>query len=78
MSKAAVKKSTLAKKSDQSSTATGGSQPNIEPQNFQIDLQEQIRKRAYEFYELRCGRDGDELQDWLRAKAEILAELPKK
>ena len=35
------------------------------------DLQEQIRRRAYELYEQR-GRDGgQELRDWLQAESEV-------
>ena len=35
------------------------------------DLQEQIRRRAYELYEQR-GRDGgQELGDWLKAESEV-------
>ena len=40
-----------------------------EPQ--QLELEHQIRQRAYELYE-ECGReDGHELDDWLRAEEEI-------
>jgi len=34
------------------------------------DLQEQIRVRAYGLYEQR-GREGHELDDWLRAESEV-------
>ncbi len=34
-------------------------------------LGEQIRQRAYELYEARCRKGGDELKDWLQAEAEI-------
>ncbi|HEY7097004.1 MAG TPA: DUF2934 domain-containing protein [Terriglobales bacterium] len=40
---------------------------NVEPQN----LEEQIRMRAFELYVERGGGDGSELEDWLRAEAEI-------
>jgi Protein of unknown function (DUF2934) len=39
-----------------------------EPQD--LELEDQIRQRAYELYEAR-GEDGYELEDWLRAKEEI-------
>ena len=39
-----------------------------EPQN----LEEQIRHRAYELYEERGREDGHDLDDWLRAEAEIV------
>ena len=35
------------------------------------DLQEQIRRRAYELYEQRGRTDGHELEDWLQAEYEI-------
>ncbi len=36
-----------------------------------ISLEEQIRERAYELYEARGRKGGDELKDWLQAEAEI-------
>jgi hypothetical protein len=35
------------------------------------ELEEQIRCRAYELYEQRGRADGYELEDWLRAEAEV-------
>jgi Protein of unknown function (DUF2934) len=35
------------------------------------DVQEKVRQRAYEFYELRGRRDGSDLDDWLKAESEI-------
>jgi hypothetical protein len=40
-----------------------------EPQ--ELELEHQIRLRAYEFYEARDREDGHELEDWFRAKEEI-------
>ncbi len=40
-----------------------------EPQ--EVELEHQIRLRAYEFYEARGREDGHELEDWLRAEEEI-------
>jgi Protein of unknown function (DUF2934) len=40
-----------------------------EPQ--ELELEHQIRLRAYELYEARGRKDGHELGDWLRAKEEI-------
>jgi len=37
----------------------------------QLELEHQIRLRAYELYEARGRKDGHELDDWLRAKEEI-------
>ena len=38
-----------------------------EPRN----LQEEIRRRAYELYEQRGREDGHEAEDWLRAEEEV-------
>ena len=35
------------------------------------DLEPQIRLRAYELYEARGRREGNDLEDWLRAEEEI-------
>jgi hypothetical protein len=35
------------------------------------ELEEQIRRRAYELYEERGRTDGHDMDDWLRAKSEI-------
>jgi hypothetical protein len=37
-----------------------------------IDLQEAVRRRAYEIYQKRGGQDGFELEDWFQAEAEVL------
>ena len=39
-------------------------------------LQEQIRLRAYGLYEQR-GREGNELDDWLQAEAEVTQQKAK-
>lgn len=36
------------------------------------DIEESIRRRAYELYELRGREDGFALDDWLQAEAEVL------
>lgn len=44
------------------------------PQTQETDpteLQEQIRRRAYAIYEQRNRTEGRELDDWLRAEAEL-------
>ncbi len=38
-----------------------------------IDLENQIRQRAYELYEQRGRTPGQENEDWLRAEREVLA-----
>ncbi len=35
------------------------------------NIEEEIRRRAYELFEARGGEDGHELEDWLRAEEEI-------
>ncbi len=40
-----------------------------EPQ--QLELEDQIRLRAYELYEARGNEDGHEQEDWFRAKEEV-------
>jgi hypothetical protein len=41
----------------------------------QIDLSELIARRAYEIYEERGGCHGDDINDWLRAEAEVKSTL---
>ncbi|HZF41532.1 MAG TPA: DUF2934 domain-containing protein [Blastocatellia bacterium] len=41
----------------------------------QIDLRELIARRAYEIYEERGMRHGDDINDWLRAEAEVKSGL---
>ena len=36
-----------------------------------IDLNEEIRHRAYDLYEQRGREDGQDLDDWLRAELEM-------
>jgi len=35
------------------------------------NIEQEIRRRAYELFEARGGEDGQELEDWLRAEEEI-------
>jgi Protein of unknown function (DUF2934) len=41
----------------------------------QIDLRELIARRAYEIYEERGMVPGDDINDWLRAEAEVKSAL---
>jgi hypothetical protein len=41
----------------------------------QIDLRELIARRAYEIYEERGRGHGDDVNDWLRAEAEVKSTL---
>jgi len=36
-----------------------------------IDVEEEIRQRAYQLFEARGGEEGRELEDWLQAEEEI-------
>ncbi|MBV8477752.1 MAG: DUF2934 domain-containing protein [Acidobacteria bacterium] len=38
-----------------------------------INLEDEIRRRAYELFEQRGGAPGNEQDDWLRAESEVLA-----
>jgi hypothetical protein len=42
-----------------------------------VDLEEQIRRRAYELYERRGREAGHEVEDWLQAEAELASERTK-
>lgn len=53
-----------------------------EPQDFQQGqvaggLREQVCRLAYELYEARGRGDGHDLEDWLRAEAEIARRQSK-
>lgn len=41
-----------------------------------IDLEQRIRRRAYELYERRGREHGHEAEDWLQAEAELAQERP--
>jgi hypothetical protein len=41
----------------------------------QIDMRGLIARRAYEIYEERGGCDGNNINDWLRAEAEVKSTL---
>jgi len=36
-----------------------------------VEVQEHVRRRAYEIYEQRGKEDGHDLEDWLRAESEF-------
>ncbi len=42
------------------------------------ELEDEIRRRAYELYEQRGRVDGYELDDWLQAEAEALSVQSRK
>jgi len=41
----------------------------------QIDLRDLIARRAYEIYEERGRCEGDDINDWLRAEAEVKSAM---
>ena len=41
------------------------------------EVQEQIRRRAYELYEERGRGDGRDLEDWLQAESEVTQQKAK-
>jgi len=51
--------------------------PNENRLESAIDLEEQIRLRAYELYEQRGREAGHETEDWLAAEAELTRETSK-
>jgi DUF2934 family protein len=57
-------------------TATPRQTPTHVPKSTP-DLQEQIRRRAYELYEQRGRDDGHQLEDWLRAESEVTQKKAK-
>ena len=42
-----------------------------------VDVQEQVRRRAFELYELRGREDGHDLDDWLQAESELVQQRAK-
>jgi hypothetical protein len=49
------------------------------PANIVTDpnLEEEVRRRAYTLYEQRGREDGHDVDDWLRAEAELTAQTMK-
>ena len=39
-----------------------------------VEVQEKIRLRAYELYEQRGRGEGQDVEDWLKAESEVVAE----
>ncbi len=38
------------------------------------DLQQKVRQRAYELYELRGREEGHDWDDWLKAESEVIGK----
>jgi len=47
--------------------------PDVKQGSFSIDLETEIRRRAYELYEQRGCTPGQENEDWLIAEREVLS-----
>ena len=47
------------------------------PNLIDAEIEEQIRKRAYELYQERGGVDGNATDDWRNAKKEVLSSKAK-
>lgn len=45
---------------------------------LQVELEENIRRRAYEIYQARGCEDGHDLDHWLEAEAEIRAQQSRR
>ena len=61
------------KESDLGPNSPIPSRPNL----IDAEIEEQIRKRAYELYQERGGVDGNATDDWRKAKKEVLSSKAK-
>jgi len=50
--------------------------PQVKKNSSALDLEAEIRRRAYQLYEQRGCTPGHENEDWLRAECEVLARHP--
>jgi Protein of unknown function (DUF2934) len=55
-------------KTTTTTTGPASTRPNF---NYPSDVQKRIRQRAYELFQQRGGQHGFDVQDWLRAEAEM-------
>jgi hypothetical protein len=56
---------------------SGAEAPGIEFLRAQHRIEEEIRVRAYAFFEERGRQEGHHHEDWMRAEAEILAKYQR-
>lgn len=42
-----------------------------------VDIDERVRQRAFELFQLRGCQDGHDFDDWMQAEAEILGKPQK-
>ncbi len=59
------------------STKTPTSPIETQQTKSPVDLQEQVRRRAFELYEVRGREDGHDLDDWLQAELELVQKRTK-
>ena len=60
-----------------SSALSSNSPSPLRPNLMAAEIEEQIRKRAYELYQERGGVDGNATDDWRQAKEEVLRSKAK-
>ena len=58
-------------KINRSATTTGQTSTTVAVMKSGSELQDEIRRRAYELYEQRGSNDGHEVSDWLQAQSEV-------
>ena len=58
-------------------TATRRQTPVLAVMKSTPEVQEQIRRRAYELYEERGRYDGHDVEDWLQAESEMTKQKAK-
>ena len=58
-------------KVNRSATTTGQTSTTAAVMKSGSELQDEIRRRAYELYEQRGSNDGHEVSDWLQAESEV-------
>jgi DUF2934 family protein len=64
-------KESVTMKVNRSATTTGQTSTTVAVMKSGSELQDEIRRRAYELYEQRGSNDGHELRDWLQAESEV-------
>jgi hypothetical protein len=42
-----------------------------------VDIDERIRQRAFELFQLRGCQDGHDFDDWMQAEAEVMGKAQK-
>ena len=68
-------------KINRSATTASPTSTTVAVMKSASELQDQIRRRAYELYEQRGSNDGQEVSDWLQAESEVaqkkVAHVPR-